>query len=511
MKVFFPTTILNIGEILATDSISPASFYKKRGFGSPHWYNVVEGGTGNVFFLYKRCFRFSRPKSDLEDRPMFVCMNIYEDLPMLQDGILYSDHTLYFDWNTRFLFFSEEDRRIAISLSQISESTKMLGLYREKRMDLLQDTKETLEKLVDIREFPINLTAIEADFKVDKIKGIIYGYYIGALLSSSPQEVGALRGMRNLYSHLISAISSYAPIKKDTAKIVNALRDVAKKDLETQEIQIRKQQTPLKIEKKELKVCGEKVISVFNENLKDGNEHELLLTWLNNTLSNKGWGYCVNAVKNELADKLTDDAISVYKEEWKESDTRVYLNNLRHHIAGDCFTQKWSNGLLSSLTAFILRGDDWEDMLRYMQENDMYDYRLAFAFYGAFFGFASMPRSLTNLLFEQEKSYIGQFYGEVYKMILGIEIPKLAVEIKAMPYSHQQWQQNIRDFVSGLKRIQKKDDVVKSLEEAFVEIGDKTDINILLSLLCKKKGWKNKNKPWKEVSNYFSINLFDKQ
>lgn len=511
MKVYFPTTILNIGEMLATDSISPASFYKNRGFGSPHWYNVVEGGEGNVLFLYKKCFRFSRPKSDLEDRPMFVCMEINEDLPLLQDGILYSDHTLYFDWNTRFLFFSEEDRRIAISLSQISESTKMLGLYREKRMNLLEDIRETLDKNIDIRELPMNLTAIEADYKVDKIKGVIYGYYIGALLSASPQEIGALRGMRNLYSHLTSTISSYVPIKKDTMKIVNALRDVVKKAIETQEIQIRKQQTPLKIEKKELKVCGERVFSVSNDYLKDGNEHELLLTWLNNTLSNKGWGYCVNAVKMELADRLTDDAISVYKEEWKESETRVYLNSLRHHIAGDCFNQKWSNGLLPSLAAFVLRGDDWEDMLRYMQEHDMYDYRLAFAFYGAFFGFASMPRSLTNILFEQEKSYIGQFYGEVYKMLFGIDIPRLAVEIQTIPSSHQQWQQKIRAFVSGLKRIQKKDVVVKSLEEAFVEVGDKTDINILLSILCKKEGWKNKNKPWKELSNHFTNtnNLFD--
>ena len=152
MKVYFPTTILNIGEILATDSISPASFYKNRGFGSPHWYNVVEGGTGNVLFLYRKCFRFFRPESDLEDRAMFVCMEIYEDLPMLQDGILYSDHTLYFDWNTRFLFFSEEDRRISISLSQIIESTKMLGLYREKRMDLLQNTREANEILIDNRD-----------------------------------------------------------------------------------------------------------------------------------------------------------------------------------------------------------------------------------------------------------------------------------------------------------------------------------------------------------------------
>lgn len=508
MKLYIPTTILNIGELLATDSISPASFYKNRGFGSPHWYDVEEGGTENVLLLYKKCFSFSRPKSDLEDRPMLVSIDVNEDLPIWQDGILYSDHTLYFDWNTRFLFFSEEDRQIAISLSQISESTKMLCLYQEKRMVFLQDRIEALEIcLAENREVSINKTAIDADYRYDKIKGIIYGYYVGAILSAKPQEVGALRGMRNLYSHLTSTISSYAPMKKDMAIIVNALKDVVKKDIEIQEKQIQQQQTPLNIEKKELRIASQRVICVSNENLKDGNEHELLLTWLNNTLLNKRWGNCVNAVKMELADKLTDDAISIYKDYWIESESRAFLNNLRHHIAGEHFTQRWNNGLLSSLSAFLLRGDDWEDMLRYMQEHDMYDYRLAFAFYGAFFGFASMPRSLTNFLFQQEKDYIRQFYGEVYKLLFGIEIPKIV----AGPNNPPKWQQKIRNFILGLKNIKNREAVLKSLEEAFFEIGDKMDINILLSILGKKDGWKNKSKPWRELRNHFSKYMFDKQ
>lgn len=511
MKVYYPTTILNMGEILATDSISPASFYEKRGFGSPHWYNVKEGGTGNILLLYNIFFHFSRPKSDLEDRPMFVCLEINEELPIWQNGILYSDHTLYFDWNTRFLFFSEEDRRIAISLSHISESTKMLELYREKRMVVLKNITEQHETLSDNREVPINLTAIDDDYKVDKIKGIIYGYYIGALLSAKPQEIGALRAMRSLYSHLTSVISSYAPIKKDTAKIVNALRDVVKRDIEIQKNQIRQQQVPLRIEKKELKVTDKRVISISNEIIKDGNEHELLLHWLNNTLVNKGWGYCVNAVKMDLADKLTDDAISIYKDDWQNSETRTFLNNLRHHITGEQFTQDWNNGVLSSLTAFLLRGDDWEDMLKYMQDHDMYDYRLAFAFYGAFFGFASLPISLARVIFEQDKTYIGQFYGEVYKLVFGKVIPKLVTEHDVMFSNVQRWQQEIRSFVIGLKRVQKKDVVMKSLEEAFVENGSRTDINSLLTILNKKEGWKNKNRPWKELSNHFSITMFDIQ
>lgn len=499
MKVYIPTTILNLGEILSTDSISPASFYKNRGFGSPHWCSVEESGTENAIFLYKKCFYFSRPKSDLEDRPMLICLDLKEELPSWQDGVLYSDHTLYFDWNTRFFFFSEEDRQVAISLSQISESTKMLGLYQEKRMEVLQKELESLDVSVESREVPFNVTEIEKDYKCNKIKGIIYGYYIGKILSASPQDVGALRGMRSMYNDLVSQIASYAPMEKDCAEIVNSLKETAKVKVNKQEHVIRQRQTPLGIEKHELRVVDQRIISIMNNHLKDGLELELLLSWFNTTLCKKEWGFCVNAVKMDLANELTDVAKAIYKEDWELSYTRKFLNNLRHHIAGEQFSQEWTNGLLPSLAAFLLRGDDWEDMLRYMQDRDMYDYRLAFAFYGAYFGFASMPKSLTNCIFEQEKEYIRRFYGEVYKLLFGEEIPKIVIDNSDI----WSWQQEIRNFIAELKNVRNRDTVTNSLEEAFAENGSKTDINNLLELLSKKDGWKKKAKPWRELHDRY--------
>ena len=510
MKVYIPTTILNLGEILSTDSISPASFYKNRGFGSPHWCSVEESGTENAILLYKKCFYFSRPKSDLEDRPMLICLDLKEELPSWQDGVLYSDHTLYFDWNTRFFFFSEEDRQVAISLSQISESTKMLGLYQEKRMEVLQDELETFSISVESREIPFNATEIEKDYKLNKIKGIIYGYYIGQILSATLQDIRDLRYERYFYSRLTSLIASYAPIKKENLELVESFKKEAKNGITKQEEKIRQQRVPLIIENHELGVINQEIVSIVNANLKDKSELELLLSWFNTTLCKKEWGLCVNAVKMDLANELTDVAKAFYKENWNLSDTRKFLNNLRRHIAaGEQFSQEWTNGLLPSLAAFLLRGDDWEDMLRYMQDRDMYDYRLAFAFYGAYFGFASMPKSLTNCIFEQEKEYIGKFYGEVYKLLFGEEIPKVVIENK--PIHSDLWEHKIRSVIKGMKKINKEEVVMKSLEETFAENGGKRDIDSFLTLLSKKEGCSKRTNFWKELHAHLSPNLFNLQ
>ena len=484
MKVYIPTTILNIGELLTTDSISPASFYKKRSFGSKHWYNVEENGSEHVILLYKKCFRFYRPKSDLEDRPMLICMEVDETLPKWQDGVFYSDSTLYFDWNTRFLFYSEEDRRVAISLAKICDSAKMLGLYQEKRMECIQEQVDKLNVKIEEKYISVNIDAIENDYRYNTLKGIIYGYYIGAILSARPIEIGFLNGLRDLYKHVRSVGTSFAPFKKDTDEVVNAIWDTAKKDIELQESKMKDQQCPLQIEKKELKIVGQRVVSISNVNIKSGIEHELLLFWLNRTLCDKDLGLCVNAVKMDLADKLTDAAKIIYKDEWNESETRAFLNNLRHHIAGQPFTQEWNNGILSSLMAFLLRGDDWRDMLQYMQEHDMYDYRLAFAFYGAFFGFARMLRNLTDNIIRQDKEYVGKFYNEVYRMLFGKDIPKIVFNRNA---DIQQWQNEIKRFVAINKPKDKN--AMQSLEEAFAEIGNEIDNYKLLEILKNKKGW----------------------
>lgn len=104
MRYYIPTAILNIGNLLSSDSISPESFYKNRGFGNPHWYDVEENNMPNVILLYKHPFRFCRPQSELEDRPVLITIESSEEFIFVNDEVVACDHTIYFDWNTEFIF-----------------------------------------------------------------------------------------------------------------------------------------------------------------------------------------------------------------------------------------------------------------------------------------------------------------------------------------------------------------------------------------------------------------------
>ena len=507
MKIYIPTTILNLGEILATDSISPSAFYKSRNFGSHHWYDVDEECYDNVLLLYSKPFQFSRPQSDIEDRPMLICTEVDDDLPEWQEGILYSSHTLYFDWTTHFIFFSNEDRQVAISLANVWDTTKMLGIYQKLRMTVVSEDLPFQNIDIVKRNIPLNTDSLKYDYIADKAKGAIYGYYIGAALSTTPVSLGFLEGMKRIYERMSSAIASASPLGNDANKLANTLKDEAKLYITQYISKMRAHQPPLSTEKHEIQIKDFRISAVNNEYVIDDIEQKLLLICLNEVMQNQKWGTCVNAIKADLADEITDTAKLLYVNEWEHSYTRKYMNCLRRHIiAGEPFAEEWNNGTLSSIATFLLKGDDWEEMLSYMRSRGMYDYRLSFAIYGSFHGFASLWRNFTNIIFEQEKQYVGLFYTEVYRQLFGKEIPKLnsigIEQTKSEDTEVLSWRLEIVKFVANLKNIKKRDELQAQLKLVFDEIGDTKDNLQLLKKLSNRKGWEKKNKPWKSLKEW---------
>ena len=132
-KFYIPTSTFNFNNILSSESISPKSFYVNRGFGYSRWLTIEENNIDNVILLYDKPFGFSRPTSDVEDHPMLVEIITDENFPQIVDGIYYSDHTIYLSpWHTKFIFFSEQVKRIVMSLSDSSLETKMMRIYGKR-------------------------------------------------------------------------------------------------------------------------------------------------------------------------------------------------------------------------------------------------------------------------------------------------------------------------------------------------------------------------------------------
>lgn len=242
---YIPTTILNLGNILSTDSISPAKFYEVRNFGNPHWTKIKENELNNAILLYSTPFSFSCPKGDTENRPMLIQVTIEESLPINEEGICLCDHTIYFDWNTHFIFFSSKDREIAISLCQIGDTSKLLRLYQHKRM-VVRNGFMSLKSLPQCNEIPLNEDSIRTDFRINKIKGFLYGYYIGAYLSLKRERVGALRICYEFYARFSSIYSANIYYKEaknswggDTLKIAKEFIDKEEKKATEERILIK--------------------------------------------------------------------------------------------------------------------------------------------------------------------------------------------------------------------------------------------------------------------------------
>lgn len=600
MKLYIPTTSLNFNNILSTESISPKGFYSSRGFGYSRWFSIPENDYNGVILLYESPAQIIRPKSGLEDHPLLIGIETDEDFPIAKEGIRYSNHTIYFNpWNTTLMFQSEKDKTVALSLSDSSLETKMLHLYEKKIIVYAaQGSFPSLEGFFE--DMPIDPKSVEYDRRVNKIKGLLYGYYIGASLCASIDDIGKmniLREIQNIFAAIISNVDrtptksqrnriellfckleKIEPLYKELLALVgneemvdnivtlfkrhgykindnNWIRKITDLQYDNSEVnpslnwiklEIDKQQKKMSSQKRLLDVDEEEIVisdGIVSKNtyIKDYDENTLYVKWINDVFLQSKYNGNVNSIKRELADELTISAKSIMGERWNDSNIRVFLNNLRKHIGGDEFTQPWTNSILSSVAAVIIKGNDWESLLHFMQLKDMTDYRLAFSLYGILNGFANLTRDFTDIIIYQNRLYVANLYREFYGQLHGVSIDTISpikdggndsmykpIESfsKTKPSSVTSFieQKNNSDSdklveeiwkyfrSSAFKGMKKKDDLANGLRLCLERNKQVSDITQIISDLHRfsEYGWSKNNKPWKTMQLHFCPYYDDK-
>ena len=585
MKYYIPTSSLNFNNILSTESISPKSFYERRGFGYSRWFSVEENSVEHLTLLYDKPHMFERPQSDIEDHPMLIEIDVDDEFSKLNDGVFYTNRTIYLNpWQTKFIFFAEKDKTTALSLSDSSLETKLVRLYQRKiYVHQFEGTysiaqKDSIPPIGDIDGL------VEEDYVINKMKGLLYGYYIGANLSSTKenvQKLDALREIQNIFSSVLSSYDKtpssaqrsrlnelfdyldsqqpiYTDLEKevgnrqlvdrifaifkrhgyvftsiDRTKLIYGLQDDgdnnqsitwinreiahAKSLMESSKVKLNPDDAEIIVSSKD-KVMASKAIA-------DNLMSNLFVNWVNEVLCSKSFNGKVNSFKEGLSDEITKSAKNVIGSDWENSPIRTYLNQLRRHVRGEEFNQSWDNGVLSSISAVLIKGDEWEQLLNFMQSKGMYDYRIAFALYGVLNGFANMTRDFTDLLLTTESSYLSKVYREMYGQLLDKRIPettiissaietkkseKRIVEEENLTNTNQtntnqiiegktinDWQDEIRKFAASvIKRDKQK--LLNSLEGAFVQNGNNQDYFVFITKLDNFEGWKpGKNGPSK--------------
>lgn len=480
-RLYIPVSTFNFNNILSSESISPKAFYERRGFGYSRWLPIAENDVDNAILLYDKPFEFSRPISDVEDHPMLVEITTDEDFPQVEDGIYYSDHTIYLSpWCTKFIFFSERVKRIVMSLSDSSLETKMMRIYGKRFM--VENHKQQVMPKISLN-LDLNEKEVDKDFQTNKMKGLLYGYYIGSLLSISSdlvkknnllqelqdlfyavlsseerkltfyqnERLGVLIANLNKNNPVISYLQKQLANPDDIELVINqcvkmgavfpnivsktnivssltypkAEKNQAIEWLEIEQNQLKRQ---ILQERKYLSVSEEEIIvsdcalSKISPNIiPDKQENELMINWVNEVLSSKNYNGNISSFRENLSDKITIRAKEQYQEDWENSFAKQILNLIRKYVRGQEASFQWNNGLYSSIAAVLAKGSDWNELLAFMKMKGMSDYRLAFAFYGELNGFANLTRDFTDNIFNiDDWEYLAEVYKEIYGQLLGV-------------------------------------------------------------------------------------------
>lgn len=493
-KLYIPTSTCNFNNILSSESISPKAFYARRGFGYSRWTNIPENDNDNVILLYEEPFAFSRPKSEVEDHPMLVEIETDEKFPQTRvQGVRYSDHTIYLVRRcTHFVFFNEQDMRTTLSMSETSAETKLVDLY--KRQIYIRNFQcRTQQPNIKV-ETGLNEVAIEKDIRINKMKGLLYGYYIGAYLST-PKEITErhkrLTELKNIFGAVVSsegrqptgvqqkrmeaiffeikkenpafeALTQYCPdnvneildfefrcIRSgvsypnyfDANEIIRELstEEEAKKAsswLRNEEKKLAKDEQnkrkPLSVNAKELIVKGNTLFDISTALLKDEDEKNLVKAWVNDIFILQKYNKNIASFKSDLADKITTKAKEIFGDtKWENSDMKRWLNDMRKYIKGEDVKIEWGNTLVASITSVLLKGDDIDNLLAFMRSKSVSDYRIAFAFYGMLHGFANLTRDFTdNLYTYKDNGYISEVYKAIYEQTQGKHFPQSSLPEK---------------------------------------------------------------------------------
>ena len=533
MKLYIITSILNIDNVLSSESISPASFYKNRTFGYRHFELIP-----NFKNLLDKIPLFDfLPYTEIVDEnrinyPFVLEIDDSEQLSETkiekwQEGVFFFDKTLYINpFNCRLLFFSTEAYNEA-ELRCTDSKTDKLYRYFQKEIVLKKDAKYISNinfpenKVNNIKDFGIT------DEKLNSKKGFLLGWYLGSGKNIDPvfaklksiekrtyDYVSAIKNnngvvtpaYREALNELDKQYKSYDPNVKKAQDLWNKELNLFCSNNESFNAFLRKYGMESEMKKafsSTLNIPHRKNFEVENY---ESSMNELT-SYTNMLLQSSHPSYCFyketdnndSKLFSLIINKLFFDsrfsledlrinrrqvAINFITEikqfiisngnKWEDSNESKYLHSLiLNIIQSDYFDfSSIQDDLLKSVAAFLLKGDDYDDMMSFLQNNAMSNYCYVLGLWGAACGYVDMPRSITNVLFDSPNLRWNLVYKQIHKEVFGYD---LVGTIDIMPpkeaKSNGVWQE--------MKNIGKK--VVGALTRKTVEQAQVEDGSILQS------------------------------
>lgn len=499
-KLYIPTSTLNFNNIMSSESISPAAFYANRRFGYKRFEKVAPNNLDNLILLYDKYPIFNINDKELENYPLVIevgTQDMPDDCVQEKEGVFFTSKTIYLNpFSTRIIFRNETERTASLSKAEPIIETKLIPLY-QGQLVVLSDEIKTFNWC------PINVDdssdydniAVSYDITVNKLKGMLYGYLLGANESSSKEIVAMKKRVKELRNVLSAILASpdgratrfqqqqldnlYAGINQAFYSLSGAqsrINEVISQKIECYKVPtfveilkgeglyqewFKKQLSQLSLRYYQItpfylsyqptdkvseldryidniermiqtydvktKLDISKLPIIQNRRVVEVPEQKEFLPILFNGYMDEVWNgteflssrYEFAKVGGKLFREISGD-------NWENSPARTYINSLLKNL--NEYTEfdinSTDSDILKSFAAFCQKGESDIDKLRdYLISNGIGDFRIAFALWGLVFGFAEMPKTLTNEFFEdQDEQYIAGCYKSIYKQLHAIEL-----------------------------------------------------------------------------------------
>lgn len=224
---FIPVNSLNLNNLLSSESISPPSFYKKRGYGYKRYEPSMLSPYDNTILAYSSIPLGSKYKNDREEYDIFIripnsYLKIEKRYIVNGQSIFQINQPVYIDWvECSILIPSESQKLNLIATTRRSLESKHVTLYVNKMVVFGVDyPKFKWEEfyLLNIKDAKnIHHASLVQDQRYNKIKGFVYGYMCGKL-KERPSEftesknhvynfINQLSGVMNELSHMANSSS----------------------------------------------------------------------------------------------------------------------------------------------------------------------------------------------------------------------------------------------------------------------------------------------------------------
>jgi len=190
--LYLPINSQNFNSVFASESISPCSFYKKRGFGITRFKNLFPE-INDYLVLFNQPPEISLESSDEVAYVLIFQINIDEScLKQISEEIWIYPRTIYLSLKNfkRLYFLSDHEKRFVVYGAESNKTTKTIKKY-ENIFEVLnrKSQKKYYIDFNNIDENKIVQHEIEIDRTFNSFKGFLYGILCGYMRSKSENEI----------------------------------------------------------------------------------------------------------------------------------------------------------------------------------------------------------------------------------------------------------------------------------------------------------------------------------